>query len=165
MYHFTSLLIMVCCISFKFIFDPVAPNGVKLNKDKIEELIADENQWLLAHMLMFNGGKTGLLLIHSKYMNLEPFPPLKMCNDLVHTILSVRNHGIFFDEKQVSAVSQCGLFHLRNIAKSKCYLNWKVPVNSCPYSHHQHHGLLQLPNQLTLYYINFSTYKIPLQNW
>ncbi len=25
-------------------------------------------------------------------------------------------------EKQVSAVSQCGFFHLRNIVKSKCYL-------------------------------------------
>ncbi len=63
--------------------------------------------------------------IHSKYMNLEPFPPLKICNDLVHTSLSVHNLGIFFDEcltmeKQVSAVSQYGFFHLRNVAKFKC---------------------------------------------
>ncbi len=67
-----------------------------------------------------------LLLIQSKYMHLEPFPPLKICNDLVHTgkSLSARNLGIFFMslamEKQVS-----GFFHLRNIAKSKCYLSEK----------------------------------------
>ncbi len=47
-------------------------------------------------MLMFNGGKTEVLLIHSKCMNLEPFPPLKICNDLVHISLSARNFGIFF---------------------------------------------------------------------
>ncbi len=105
-------------------FDPVGPNGVKLTKDKIEELITDVSQCLLIHMLMFNGGKTGLLLIHSKCVHLEPFPPLKICYDLIHISLSARNLGVFFyecltTEQQVSAVSQCGFFHLRNIAKSK----------------------------------------------
>ncbi len=79
------------------IFDPVGPNRVKGAKDKIRELIADVSQWLLTHVLMFNGGKTEVLFIHSKYMHLEPFPPLMICNDLVHT-------------------------SLRNIAESKCYL-------------------------------------------
>ncbi len=55
------------------IFDPVGLNRVKITKDKIEELIADISQWLLTHMLMFNGGKTEELPIHSKYMHLEPF--------------------------------------------------------------------------------------------
>ncbi len=76
---------------------------------------------------MFNGRKTEVLFIHSKHMHLEPFPPLKICNDLVNTSLSACNLGLFFYEclimeKQVSAVSQCGFFHLRNIAKCKCYL-------------------------------------------
>ncbi len=78
--------------------DLVGPNRIKLTKDKIEELIADVSEWLLTHMLMFNGGKTEVLLIHSKYMHLEPFPPLKICNDLVHTSLSARNLGVCFDE-------------------------------------------------------------------
>ncbi len=76
---------------------------------------------------MFNGGNTEVLLIHFKYMNLEPFPTLKICNDFDHTSLSARNLGVFWDEcvtmeKQVSAVPQWGFFHLRNIAISKCYL-------------------------------------------
>ncbi len=82
-----------------------------------------------------------MLLIHSKYMHLEPFPPLNICNDLVqvHTSLSAaHNLGVFYEyltmKKQVSAVSQCGFFHFRNIAKSKC----------CPCIHHQHDGLMQL---------------------
>ncbi len=48
------------------IFDPVGPKGVKLSKDKMEELFADVSQWLLTHMLMVIGGKTEVLLIHSK---------------------------------------------------------------------------------------------------
>ncbi len=78
------------------IFDPVGPNRVKLTQDKIEELIADVSQWLLTYMLMFNGGKTDVLLMHYKYMHLEPFPPLNICNDLVHTSLSACNLGILF---------------------------------------------------------------------
>ncbi len=58
-------------------------------------------------MLKFNDGKTEVLLIHSKYMHLEPFPPQKICNDLV---LSACNLDIFFYEsltmeKQVIVVS------------------------------------------------------------
>ena len=57
------------------IFDPVGPNGVKLTKDKIEAVIADISHWLVTHMLMFNGGKTEFLFIHSCYMSLDPFLP------------------------------------------------------------------------------------------
>ncbi len=132
------------------IFDPVGPNRVKFTKDKIEELIADVSQWLLTHMPTFNGGKTEVLLIHSKYMYLEQFPPQKICNDLVHTGLSARNLGIFLDEcltmeKQISAVSQCGLFHLRNIAKSKCYLpEMSLLIVAYAFITNKMDGLLQL---------------------
>ncbi len=60
-------------------------------------------------MLMFNGGKTEVLLVHSKYMHLEQFPPLLIWNDLVHTNLSAHNLDIFCYvcltmEKHVSVV-------------------------------------------------------------
>ncbi len=73
-YHDDSLLYII--------LHPVGPNGVKLTKDKIEELITDVSECLLTHMLKFNGGKTGLLFMHSKYLHLQLFPSLKICNDL-----------------------------------------------------------------------------------
>ena len=99
------------------IFDPIGPDGVKLTKEKIEWVIADISHWLLTHMLMFNGGKTEVLFIHSRYMHLDPFPPLRIGNDLVQISLSAHNLGVLFDEcmtmeKQVAAVTQCGFFHL-----------------------------------------------------
>ncbi len=71
---------------------------MKLTKYKIEELISDVSQWLLKHMLMFNGGKTDVLLMHYKYMHLQLFPPLKICNDVVNTSLSAHNLGVLFYE-------------------------------------------------------------------
>ncbi len=38
---------------------------VDVSKDKTEELVADVIERSLTHMLMFNGGKTDVLLIHS----------------------------------------------------------------------------------------------------
>jgi hypothetical protein len=109
------------------IFDPVDLDGVKVTKEKIEAVIADVSHWLLTHMLMFNGGKTEFLFIHSRYMSLDPFPPLRIGDAIVPTSRSARNLGVIFDEcltmeKQVSTVTQCGFFHLRNISKIKCFL-------------------------------------------
>ncbi len=79
---------------------------------------------------MSNGGKTEVLLKQSKCMHLEAFPPLKICNDLVHSSLSARNLGIFFDEC-LSMENMYLLFHsvvsfISNyIAKSQCYLTKK----------------------------------------
>ena len=109
------------------IFDPTDSSGYTLPKEKMEALIEDISNWLLTHMLMFNGGKTEFLFIHSRYMTLDRFPPLRIGNDVVHTSESARNLGVIFDEcltmeKHVSAMCKQGFFHLRNIAKIKPYL-------------------------------------------
>ena len=94
---------------------------------QVESCVRDIDRWMSCNKLKFNGDKTELLVISSKYRPRPSLDSILVCDHRVNRSDKARNIGVAFDEtlsldKHVSSVCKSALFHLWNIAKIRMYL-------------------------------------------
>lgn len=104
-------------------------NELNLTIQKIEKCISAVRKWMLGNKLKLNEAKTECIFIGNK-TNLSKvnLPSLKIGNDLIEPVNSVRNLGAIFDsqmklELHVNKICRNSLYHLRNIRRVRAYLD------------------------------------------
>ena len=98
----------------------------------LEACVKDIREWMAHNFLKLNDDKTEFLLISSKYQQHQLVDPcIRIGDQVIHAVSSVRNLGSVFDnhltmESHVSNTCKSAFFHLHNIGIIRKYLTREV---------------------------------------
>jgi hypothetical protein len=109
-------------------FKRIDENGAFVTKERLEHCLRDIKAWMTVNWLMFNGGKTELLVLGSRFAPEIVFPPLQIGNDLVTKSESARNLGVLFDsgmslETHITNVSRSAAYEIHKLGAIRKYLD------------------------------------------
>ena len=96
---------------------------------QVESCVRDIDHWMASNRLKLNNDKTELLVISSKYqLTKPPLDGISVGGYRISPSDSAKNIGVVYDQTasldgHVKSVCKSALFHLRNIAKIREYLN------------------------------------------
>ena len=111
-------------------FDPKVPGELDSAISQLQNCIFDIKNWMTANKLKLNDSKTEFFIAASPY-NYKHLPPnvtLSIGNEHIEPAKTIRNLGAFFDthmtmSSHITNVSKSVVFHLRNIAKIRKYID------------------------------------------
>lgn len=96
-------------------------------KSPMELCVNDIKMWMQSHFLKLNDYKPELL-VHSKYRQMPPLPPVVVGNEMIMPTECARNIGVMFDhnmtmDQQITSVCKSAFFHISNIRKIRKYIS------------------------------------------